>query len=366
MIGRAHPTPSGRAPEVVLADLLASQARRFAAVDPVLPPPPAPPPGEVLVVPDGSPSGTGEMGGRSEVAGVVTHHRWPAGSAPLLWSAAEVTELHPVPGSAGVAGISALLTAWRARVPSVVLAATDSSAIVTWPSRDVLATRAFLDHGLAPLAVLAIRHDPARQREQAQQPDPVRKHDPTRVQEYPASPATSGTADRPSDGLWVRRAGPGDLDACVRLAMEEISYSSHVGGSVLRPDAEAIKRTTLRDRLGRDEPVWLAEEIGSGRRGAVGLLECGVTDALPDSWLAGLLPTGRWGYVNCAAVTASRRDTGVGRALLAAALSELTPTTIGTYLYYNPPNPLSSVFWPRHGYRPLWTLWETRPAAALR
>jgi hypothetical protein len=38
----------------------------------------------------------------------------------------------------------------------------------------------------------------------------------------------------------------------------------------------------------------------------------------------------------------------------------------GSYLYYNPPNPLSSVFWPRQGYRPLWTVWEARPASALR
>jgi hypothetical protein len=42
------------------------------------------------------------------------------------------------------------------------------------------------------------------------------------------------------------------------------------------------------------------------------------------------------------------------------------PGTRGTYLYYNPPNPISSVFWPRQGYRPLWTLWEVRPATALR
>jgi hypothetical protein len=38
----------------------------------------------------------------------------------------------------------------------------------------------------------------------------------------------------------------------------------------------------------------------------------------------------------------------------------------GTFLYYNPPNPLASVFWPRQGYRPLWTIWEVRPAGALR
>jgi hypothetical protein len=39
---------------------------------------------------------------------------------------------------------------------------------------------------------------------------------------------------------------------------------------------------------------------------------------------------------------------------------------VGHFLHYNPPNPLSSVFWPRQGYRPLWTQWELRPAGALR
>jgi hypothetical protein len=38
----------------------------------------------------------------------------------------------------------------------------------------------------------------------------------------------------------------------------------------------------------------------------------------------------------------------------------------GTFLYFNPPNPLASVFWARQGYRPLWTNWELRPASALR
>jgi hypothetical protein len=40
--------------------------------------------------------------------------------------------------------------------------------------------------------------------------------------------------------------------------------------------------------------------------------------------------------------------------------------TAGTFLYYNPPSPLASIFWPRQGYRPLWTSWELRPASALR
>ena len=35
-------------------------------------------------------------------------------------------------------------------------------------------------------------------------------------------------------------------------------------------------------------------------------------------------------------------------------------------LHYAQLNPLSSPFWNRMGYRPLWTGWEVRPAASLR
>ena len=279
----APETPTGgvRRPEAVLADLLEQQRRRFAALDPVLPEAPAPPPGELLVVGAGS-------GGGGDAAGVVTGHSWPAGSGPLLWSAAHVTELHPVLGVAGAVGADALIGAWRAGFGPRLLDP-DSAAVVTWPSRDVVATRVFLDRGLQPLAVLAVRS-------RAPLPPP------------PARP-----------GLTVRRAGPDDLAPCLRLALEELVYSSQVGGSVVRADAREIKRVALRDRLGRGEPAWLAERSGL----PVGLLECGEAEAAPGTWLGGLLPAGRWGYVNCASVTAGERGGGVGAALLAAALPTL-------------------------------------------
>jgi GNAT superfamily N-acetyltransferase len=71
--------------------------------------------------------------------------------------------------------------------------------------------------------------------------------------------------------------------------------------------------------------------------------------------------------VNCLSVVPDARGAGVGRALMSAAHHELR--TMGAermFLYFNPPNPLSSVFWARQGYRPLWTIWELRPASALR
>ncbi|MEJ2869404.1 GNAT family N-acetyltransferase [Actinomycetospora sp. OC33-EN08] len=319
--------PAPETPAQVLAELLAVQRGRFAALDPRLPEAAAPPPGDIVVV--GTPP--------HRVAGVITHHSWPAGSGPLLWSAAQVSELHPVVGAAGHAPLHALVEAWRGRMLPAVLREPDSAATVTWPSRDVVATRVFLDHGLVPLAVLAVR------------------------------PPGAVASPPPDAGLEIRRADDGDVDACVRLALEELAYSSQVGGSVVRADAEAVKRTVIRDRLGRGEPTWIA--LRRGR--AVGMMECGRAESTPGTWLAGLLPEGAWGYVNCASVTAAERGSGVGHQLLAAALPELDAATSdvpprGTYLYYNPPNPLSSVFWPRAGYRPLWTLWEVRPAGGLR
>jgi GNAT superfamily N-acetyltransferase len=312
-------------PAQVMADLLEIQRRRFAALDPRLPRAAAPPLGDVLVV--------GDVPQRA--AGVVTHHVWPAGSGPLLWSTTQVSELHPVLGATGHGPLHALVDAWRGHVLPGMLREQDSSAVVTWPSRDVVATRVFLDHGLVPLAVLAVR------------------------------PPGAAPAPAPDPTLTVRRALPEDLEECVRLALEELAYSSQVGGSLLRPDAEAVKRTMIRDRLGRGEPTWLAERDGV----VVGMIECGHAEAVPGAWLANLLPVGLWGYVNCASVTAAERGSGVGAHLVATALAALQTSRTavrGTYLYYNPPNPLSSVFWPRAGYSPLWTLWEVRPAAGLR
>jgi ribosomal protein S18 acetylase RimI-like enzyme len=154
-----------------------------------------------------------------------------------------------------------------------------------------------------------------------------------------------------------------DLDVALPLALAELAYSAMVGGTIMRPDAADIKRAALTYRIGQGDPVWLAERDGV----AIGLVECWVTDADPSAQRRFPVPPGRWGYINCVSVLPGARSTGVGQAMMAFAHRELHRAgAAGTYLYYNPPNPLSSVFWPRQGYRPLWTIWETRPAGALR
>ncbi len=309
-------------------ELMAAQLSRWSRLDPALP--------TSYPLPQGDPI-MARLSGGEAVAGVVASTFAPPGSLQSLWQASETFELFALVGDHPRPGMDALLGAWRAQLSEREAPSSDSACLVVWPSRDVEAGRALLDHGFTPLSCLAVRSP---------------------------SPAEN---TKLSGIVKVRRAGPDDLDAVVEFTLAELEYGALVGASVLRPDAAQLKRTAAhvrlhaRGRAGAD-PVWLAERDGV----PVGLAECGWIDT--DSQYGGhRLRPGRWAYVNCVSVRETARGTGVGQQLMATAHDEFVRAgVVGSYLYYNPPNPLSSVFWPRQGYRPLWTMWEVRPATALR
>ncbi len=302
-----------------------AQDARFARLDPLLVSTAAEPAGEPLSV--ALPSGR-------RVGGVLTRTVHGPGAPPSLWSARDAWELFPFVGDDPGPGLHALLGGWRRLMDSVARPDDDSACVVTWPSRDAAGSDVLLRHGFVPLSVQAVRR-----------------------------PASTVVASEPPDGLVIRKATTGDVEIAVQLALAEMSYSSMVGGAIVRPDAADIKRSALRYRIGNSDPVWLVERDGV----AIGLAECWVTDSNPGARHRFPVPTGRWGYVNAVSVLPGARGAGVGRTLMARVHQELYRAGVtGTYLYYNPPNPLSSVFWPRQGYRPLWTIWETRPAWALR
>ncbi|GAB2663031.1 GNAT family N-acetyltransferase [Saccharopolyspora gloriosae] len=311
-------------------ELMDRQCARFAELDPDLP--------DRYLLPKGDPL-MARLPGGGAAAGLVVHNRVPRGSTQSLWQATDTFELFPLLGDRPQEGMDALLGEWRRLLAEQGASATDSSCVVTWPSRDARATRALLDHGFVPLSCLAIRP-----------PGPPPDED-TKL---------SGT-------VKVRRAEPADLDSVVELALAEHAYAALVGASVHRPGAAELKRTAARLRLAAGsgtggDPVWLAEQDGT----PIALAECGWVD--PDRQAGGhRLRSGRWAYVNCVSVHEQARGGGVGRQLMSTAHDEFARAgVVGSFLYYNPPNPLSSVFWPRQGYRPLWTMWEVRPATALR
>ncbi|MBB4682926.1 GNAT family N-acetyltransferase [Amycolatopsis jiangsuensis] len=297
-----------------------SHTERFAALDPLLPPPPPEAEGEAIV----AVTATG-----SRVSGVLQRYRHEAGDAALLWSAAQVWQLFPDPATSGTEGFDALLGAFRSRMDTEP-AEPDSACVVNWPSRDAEAIRAFLDHGLVPLAALAVRTGQA-----------------------PPAPVTGGPD--------IRCAGPEDFGTVLDLCTTTFDYTGLVAHRRRDQTAELL-RPALRRAL--DEPTtWLAERDGE----VTGLAQCGWIESALGNQAGELLPPGRWGYVNNVVTAPAHCGTGVGRALMARAHRELhEQDVVGTYLYYNPLNPLSSVFWHRQGYRPLWTSWEAHPASALR
>ncbi|GAB3299853.1 GNAT family N-acetyltransferase [Parasphingorhabdus pacifica] len=304
-------------------ELFDAQRARLTALDPRLP--------ESFALPRGEPIMT-RLPGDEVAAGLITRTSAPPGSLQSLWQAADTYELFPLLGNRPRVGMDALLHAWRDWFSEHGTSAADSCCMVTWPSRDAEATRALLDHGMTPLTCLAVRE---------------------------AAPSRD---TKLSGTVKVRRAGPADLDDVVELTLAELSYAALVGGSVHRPDAAQLKRTAAHVRLHSDDPVWLAERDGT----PIALAECGWIDTDKHQGRH-RLPAGKWAYVNCLSVHEQARDTGVGRTLMDTAHNEFARAGVrGSFLYYNTPNPLSSVFWPRQGYRPLWTTWEVRPGTALR
>ncbi|MBV8933365.1 MAG: GNAT family N-acetyltransferase [Kutzneria sp.] len=302
--------------------LLTAQTEWFARVDRALPEPTPPDPGEVITaaLPDGR-----------RVAGVVSRVAAGPGSLNSLWSARQTWELFPLVGDTGGAGMDALLRSLRRWLDKLGSVGDDTACLVTWPSRDAEATRVFLDHGLQALTVVAVRP-----------PTPI---------------------PPPAMTVTVRRATPGDIDAVARLAMAELGYSALVGAAVIRPDAGHIRRAALAGRITRGEAIWLAERDGV----ELALAETAVVPASPMLKIGRQLFAGRWGYVNCLSVLPGARRSGIGQQLMAVVHAEwAAQRVVGHYLHYNPANPLSSVFWPRQGYRPLWTQWEVRPVTALR
>jgi GNAT superfamily N-acetyltransferase len=213
----------------------------------------------------------------------------------------------------------------------------DTAAIITWPSRDVSGVRALLRHGMQPMAVLAARP--------AGRP----------AQPIPGAPGRER-------GLVVREAGPDDLDAVAELEMGVILYDAYFGGSIPRPATKALTREGSRVSL-RQRPswTWLAERAGQ----AVGLIT--VQPPKDAAWIAGMARQAPAAYLQSMFVRPEERGAGVSAALVERAHAELDASGVAvTLLHYAQVNPRSAPFWSRMGYRPLWTIWEARPAATLR
>jgi GNAT superfamily N-acetyltransferase len=162
--------------------------------------------------------------------------------------------------------------------------------------------------------------------------------------------------------LRIRRAGPADIDAVVRLGLEVIRFDAHFGSVTERPEtADALWRETAGLLAVPETWTWLAERDGT----AIGML-CAER---PESagWIAPMVRPSPVAYLLLMGVAAGERGSGVGTALAARLHREIKATGVAvTLLHYAQLNPLSVPFWSQQGYRPLWTAWEARPARTIR
>jgi len=305
-------------------------ARRWQAIDPLLPDPGAMPTG------CGAPLVVNGDNGRLAGLGICVHQHIPPESLNQTWGAADRFTLvprlagHDVAASAGV-----LLSHWRDHLSGVGAArGADTSASVVWPSQDITGIRALLRHGLAPVTVIAAR---------------VRPTGPT-------------SAPRGAYGMTIRAAGPADEETVLDLELRLIRYDMHFGGPVWRSATARLVREEVRGSLAR--PVtwtWLGERAGR----PVALL---VAQPPQDAgWIAGMTSVAPAAYLQTMFVDQQERGTGIGAALVRHLHAQLDASGVAvTLLHHSQVNPLSAPFWYRMGYRPLWASWEARPASALR
>ncbi|HUA41015.1 MAG TPA: GNAT family N-acetyltransferase [Streptosporangiaceae bacterium] len=312
--------------------LSAEVARRWRAVDALLPEPPGGEPGcgAALLVTD--------RAGRLIADGSCEHSHAQAGSLDLTWGAAHQFRLTarvagPDPGHS----LDQLLALWREHLAAVPgTGDSDTSAVVTWPSRDVCGVQALLRHGFAPLAVIAARRTGGQPAERS--------------------------ADLGDPGIQLRRAGQADIDAVVSLGFEVIAFDAQVCSVTLRPDTAPALRHDCAALLAEPQPwAWLAERAGD----PVGMLIA--EPPATAAWIAPLAASAPVAYLLLAGVQPGERGRGIGAALTAQYHHDSAEAGVQvSLLHYAQVNPLSAPFWSQQGYRPLWTVWEARPASTAR
>ncbi len=314
-------------------DINRTVARRWQAIDPLLPDPAALPNG------CGAPLVVNDDHGRVAGLGVCVHHHISADSLNQTWGAADRFTLVPrLPGQDVEASAGLLLVQWRDHLAGVGAArGTDTSATVVWPSQDITGIQALLRHGLQPRTVIAARL-------------------------RPQAPNGPRFVPRGAYGVTIRPAGPADEVQVLDLELQLIRYDMHFGGPVWRPATARLVREEIHGSLTRQATwTWLAERAG----GAAGLLVAQPPEEA--GWIAGMTCASPAAYLQTMFVDPAERGTGIGAALVRYLHAQLDASGVAvTLLHHSQVNPLSAPFWYRMGYRPLWTSWEARPASALR
>jgi GNAT superfamily N-acetyltransferase len=276
--------------------------------------------------------------GHLAVAARCEHWLGTPGSLELAFGAAARFQLTVQVASpeAHPDALDRTLSAWRDHLADVPeAAAADTAAVIAWPSRAVAESATLLRRGFAARTILAAR--------------PVSRSG------GPASLTQTGP------GIRVRQAGLADLDTVTRLGLEVIRFDEHFGTLVERPDTPGALRRDAGAALAAPDPwVWVAEHAGT----PIGMLYAQQPEQA--RWMAPMVGLAPAAYVDLMYVQPDERGRGAGHALVDQLHQKASAAGVAVMLlHYDLLNPFSGPFWGRQGYRPLWNIWELRPARAM-
>ncbi|MCK2221242.1 GNAT family N-acetyltransferase [Actinomadura sp. ATCC 31491] len=252
-----------------------------------------------------------------DAVGLATVERIDPGSMRASWSPLVVHRLQArVAGPSPEAALGALLDRWLA---GLRLDEPGQALTVTWPSRDVAPLRALAARNFAPVVAQAVRA------------------------------GIAGT----SQGAGVRRVTPDDLETLARLYERLIAYDAHFGWVAVRASTASRLRAFLASEVMPTEWCWLAEDADGTPLGCVLVqppAHCG--------WIASSVDASPLAYLSVLYVDPAARGRGVGALLADVAHGYAAAQGVRVMLLHHAlPNPLSTPFWSRRGYRPLFTQW---------
>ncbi|TYB59744.1 GNAT family N-acetyltransferase [Nonomuraea sp. PA05] len=276
----------------------------------------------------------------ADAIGLAAVDRLHPDTLPACWSPLVVHRLRArAAGPDPEAALGALLDLWlampRGGRPGQALS-------VLWPSRDTAPVRALAVRGFAPITSLAVRGLA-----------PV------------VSPSVGGLAPdassaarhprthaAPDDDVVIRPARPGDVDVVTAMYERLVAYDAQWGWVTVRAStSERLRESVEREVLPLNW-CWVAEAEGQ----PVG---CVIVEPPGRSgWISHAVNEAPVTYLGVMYVEPSVRGRGVGAALTDAAHAAAASQGASTMLLHHAlPNPLSTPFWARRGYRPLMTQW---------
>ncbi|MEO3876117.1 GNAT family N-acetyltransferase [Nonomuraea sp. B12E4] len=190
---------------------------------------------------------------------------------------------------------------------------------VSWPSRDTVPVRALAQRGFAPIAAAAVR--------------PLRWEGPVT---FP----------------WIRPATRADLESLARMYVRLVAYDAQFGWVAVRPSTPTRIMESVAMEVLPLEWCWVAEVAGEVAGCVI------VQPPARSTWMGRSVRMAPVAYLSVMYVEPSVRGRGVGVALTEVAQAYAASQGVASMtLHHALPNPLSTPFWARRGYRPLITQW---------